>query len=224
VVLYGDSHAAQWFPAMKAIAESRHWKLVTIIKSSCSPVNIKTLNNARAIQACEQWRKLSVAAILEMHPDAVVMSSSSRYPQRDSSKLIDASDWEKGSRDTFLAIAGHGIALRFIRDTPHAGYDVPPCLAQLAWDGRTTCPPLKRADALNSDIYQAVIGAATHIENVKIIDMTDAICGIESCSTEQGDLVKYRDTDHLTSRYAESLAQALEMQLFGNRYFKDSSS
>ena len=217
VVLYGDSHAAQWFPAMKVIAESRHWKLVTIIKSSCSPINIKTLNDIRAIEACERWRKLTIAAIQEIHPDTVIMSSSSRYPQRDNPRLIDASDWEKGSRDTFLAIAGHGIHLQFIRDTPHADYDVPPCLAQLAWNGHATCPPLNRAAALNSDIYQAVIRAAVDIANVRIIDMADAICGTTTCATEQGDLVKYRDTDHLTSSYAESLADALQTQLFGNR-------
>jgi peptidoglycan/LPS O-acetylase OafA/YrhL len=217
VVLYGDSHAAQWFPAMKAIAEARHWKLVTIIKPSCSPVNIETLNNARAIQVCERWRKLTIAAIQEMHPDTVVMSSSSRYPQRDSPRLIDVSDWEKGSRDTFLAITGHGITLRFIRDTPHADYDVPACLAQLAWNGHAICPTITRATALNSGIYQAVIRAAADIPNVKLIDMSDTICGSDSCATEQGDLIKYRDSDHLTSRYAQSLADPLRTQLFGNQ-------
>jgi hypothetical protein len=213
IVLYGDSHAAQWFPAMKIIAESRHWKLVTIIKAACSPMNISILRNARAIEACERWRKLTIAAIQEMHPDAVIMSSSSLYQQRDSPRLIDASDWEKGSRDTFLAIARHGIALRFIRDTPHADYDVPPCLAQLAWNGRATCPPLSRRNALSPDIYQAEVRAAADVANVRIIDMSDAICGSESCATEQGDLVRYRDSDHLTSRYVESLADELQTQL-----------
>src|SRR5262249_19436257 len=42
VVLFGDSHAAQWFPALKDIAESRHWKLVTIIKSACYPMNVES--------------------------------------------------------------------------------------------------------------------------------------------------------------------------------------
>ncbi len=213
VVLYGDSHAAQWFPAMKIIAESRHWKLVTVIKSACSPMNISILRNARAIEACERWRKLTIATIQELHPDAVIMSSSSLYQQRNSSRLIDASDWEKGSRDTFLAIARHGIALRFIRDTPHADYDVPPCLAQLAWNGHATCPPLSRRNALSPDIYQAEVHAAADMANVRIIDMSDAICGSDSCATEQGDLVKYRDSDHLTSRYVESLADELQTQL-----------
>jgi len=217
MVLFGDSHAAQWFPALKAIAESRHWKLVTVIKSSCSPMIVKTLNNLRAIEACEQWRKLSIATIQGMRPDMVIMSSSSRYPQRDGSKLIDASDWERGSRYTFLELARHSIAVRFIRDTPHADYDVPPCLAQLAWNGRATCPPLLRTRSLNDDIYQAQLRAASGIADVKVIDMADTICAKDSCETQQGDIVKYRDTDHLTSKYAESLANVLEGQLFGSR-------
>jgi hypothetical protein len=180
-------------------------------------MNIKALSNTRAIEACERWRKLAIAAIQEMHPDTVIMSASSRYPRRDSPKLIDAAEWEKGTRDTFLAIAGQGTAVRIIRDTPHADYDVPPCLAQLAWNGHATCPPLNRANALSADIYQAVVRAAANIENVKIIDMSDAICGTDSCATEQGDLVKYRDTDHLTSSYAESLADELQTRLLRNQ-------
>jgi hypothetical protein len=34
----------------------------------------------------------------------VIMSSSSVYPQRNSSTLIDALDWEMGSREIFLAV------------------------------------------------------------------------------------------------------------------------
>jgi peptidoglycan/LPS O-acetylase OafA/YrhL len=115
VVLFGDSHAAQWFPAMKVIAESLHWKLVTIIKPSCPPMNIEALSNNRAIESCERWRRLSIAAIQAMHPDTVIVSASSRYPRRDDPGLINASDWEKGSRDTFRAIAGRGYTPRRLR-------------------------------------------------------------------------------------------------------------
>jgi peptidoglycan/LPS O-acetylase OafA/YrhL len=213
MVLFGDSHAAQWFPALRAIADSRHWKLVTIVKSACSPMNIKILRNARDIEACERWRMLAIAEIDEIHPDIVIIATSSLYRQRDSASLIDAMDWEKGSRDTFLALASPGVAVRLLRDTPHADYDVPHCLAQLAWNGRATCPPLPRTKALSPDIYQAQLRAAANIDNVKIIDMSDAICGKDTCETEQGDIVKYRDSDHMTSSYMENLAGALQGHL-----------
>ena len=171
------------------------------------------MHNPRANQECAQWRKLSIAAIQQMHPDMIIMSSSSLYPQRDGLTPIDSSAWEKGSRDTFLAIARHGIALRLIRDTPHADYDIPSCLAQLEWNGHASCPPMIRAIALSSDIYQAEVRAAANLPNVRIIDMSDAICGGERCETEKGNIILYRDRDHLTSSYVESLAKVLQTQL-----------
>jgi hypothetical protein len=76
---------------------------------------------------------------------------------------------------------------------------------------------LNRAKALNSDVYQAEIRAAANIPNLRIIDMSDAICGRDTCEMEQGDIVKYRDSDHLTSSYAESLTDALQTRLLDNR-------
>jgi len=215
VVLFGDSHAGQWFPALKDISESNRWKLVTLIKSACSPMNISSssMDNPRAIETCDQWRKLAIAAIQEMHADTVIISTSSYYSQHGRPELIGASEWEKGSRDTFIALARPGTAVRLIRDTPHADYDVTSCLAQLAWNGRGTCPPMMRARALSSDIYEAEVHAAANIANVRIIDMSDTICGSESCKMEEGDLVVSRDGDHLTASYAESLANALQVQL-----------
>jgi peptidoglycan/LPS O-acetylase OafA/YrhL len=215
VVLFGDSHAAQWFPALKLIAESRHWKLVTVIKSGCSPMNIgsASINTTRGIEACGQWRNLAIGAIQKMRPDVVIISSSSLYPQRESPTLIDAPEWERGSRDTFVAVAKHAVAVRLIRDTPHADYDVTSCLAQLAWNGRANCPPLIPASALSSDTYQAEVRAAANVANVRIIDMSDAICGRERCETQEGDLVVYRDGDHLTSSYVKSLANVFQTEL-----------
>ncbi|MET7425273.1 SGNH hydrolase domain-containing protein [Dactylosporangium sp. NPDC005555] len=34
VALFGDSHAAQWFPAMRRLAEERRWRLVVHTKSA----------------------------------------------------------------------------------------------------------------------------------------------------------------------------------------------
>lgn len=215
VVLFGDSHAAQWFPALKDIAERQHWKLVTIIKTSCSPMNVKADNpaNPRAIQTCEEWRRLAITKIQEMGPQMVIVSSSSAYMQRGSTNLISSSEWERGVRDTFLSIARRGASVRFIRDTPHADYDIPLCLAQSAWSGHTKCAPLIRSSAVSDDIYQAAVRAADKLANVKCVDLTDTICGGDRCDTEDGGVVIYRDSNHLTATYVRSLASVLQKQL-----------
>lgn len=179
-------------------------------------IGSSSMDTTRAIKICEEWRKLAITAIQEMHPDIVIMSSSSQYSRHDSPKLLDASAWEKGSRDTFIAIARQGTAVRLIRDTPHANYDVTLCLAQLAWNGHANCPPLMRASALSSDTYEAEVRAAASIANVRIIDMSDVICGRDICEMQEGDLVVYQDGDHLTSSYARSLANVLQTQLLAS--------
>ena len=37
VVLFGDSHAMQYFPALENIAKKRDWRLVPLTKSGCAP-------------------------------------------------------------------------------------------------------------------------------------------------------------------------------------------
>jgi len=215
VVLFGDSHAAQWFPAVKDIAERKHWKLVTIIKSSCSPMNIPAdnPNNRHAVYTCEEWRMRAIDEIRRMHPQIVLMSSATTYLKRDVSELIDPAQWEQGSRDTFLSVAQLGTNVVFLRDTPHTDYDIPLCLAQSEYDGRTTCPPLIRSKVLNSDIYQAQVRSAGEIANVRFVDLSDYICGPDTCATAQDGVILYRDSNHLSATYVETLSRVLEKQL-----------
>src|SRR5262252_407651 len=35
IVLFGDSHAEHWFPAVNQLALDNHWRLLTLLKSSC---------------------------------------------------------------------------------------------------------------------------------------------------------------------------------------------
>ena len=216
VVLFGDSHAAQWFQPLKDIAVTQHWKLITIIKTACSPMNIKTdhLENPTAIRGCDQWREQALDVIRELHPNMVILSSSSRYPRPGTLITpLDSSEWGTASRRTFLALARPGTSVKFIRDTPHAEYDVPYCLAQRAWNGLATCYPLPRSKALIADIFDSETRAAANIDNIQLIDMSDAICPGDLCEPEQDNLVVYRDTDHLTESFAESLAGELQKRL-----------
>ena len=84
VVLMGDSHAAQWFPALDALGREQHWRLVSLTKSGCPPAEatiwVGTFD--RAYTECDAWREAAFKRIaelfqgrlagipLEAHPDA----------------------------------------------------------------------------------------------------------------------------------------------------------
>jgi peptidoglycan/LPS O-acetylase OafA/YrhL len=216
VVLLGDSHAAQWLQPMKEIAQTQHWKLVTMIRVGCSPMRIISgrRENPQENELCDQWRTLALAKIREMHPDMVILSSSSSYPPPGSTfGLIDASVWELRSHETFLALTGATTSVRFIRDTPHFDYNVASCLAQREWNGRATCGALLRSRASDADIYEAEVRAGAGIGNLRFIDMTDAIFHGDRLEPERDGVAPFMDGDHMTQRFAGSLAGALQGHL-----------
>jgi hypothetical protein len=43
VVLFGDSHAMQYFPALERIAARRRWRLVNLTKGGCPPARVRAL-------------------------------------------------------------------------------------------------------------------------------------------------------------------------------------
>jgi peptidoglycan/LPS O-acetylase OafA/YrhL len=213
VVLFGDSHAAQWFPALEEIAEAQHWRLATIIKPGCTPLSIKEDVTPRMEQVCEEWRREAIGDIEGLHPDLVILASVSRHPGADGNMIADTRVWEEGARDTFAALARQHMKVRFIRDTPYADYDVPGCLAQAEWDGRTQCPAPLSAVALSPDIFAAETRAAQDFGDVKVVDLSDRMCGPNRCYLEAGGQIIYRDGDHLTASYSRSLAAVLLQRL-----------
>lgn len=216
MVLLGDSHAAQWLQPLKEIAQTQHWELVTMIRVGCPPMRIISYRgeNPQENELCDQWRALALAKIRAMHPSMVILSSSSSYPRPGNVPgLIDASEWEQSSHEIFLALSGAATSVRFIRDTPHFDYNVASCLAQRAWNGRADCNPLLRSHALDTDIYDAEVRAGSEIRNVRFVDMSDAILQGDRLEPERDGVVLFGDGDHMTQKFAGSLAGELQRRL-----------
>ncbi len=101
----------------------------------------------------------------------------------------------------------HGIAVAAIRDNPRFTWNVADCLA--ASGTRDTCG-LPRNEALAFDI-DAVVGDLPG--NVSFLDLADIFCSDEFCPAIIGNVVVYRDHDHLTNAYAATAVLRLEREL-----------
>jgi hypothetical protein len=211
VVLFGDSHAAEWFPALQEIADTQHWRLATIVKPGCTPLNMKV--DPQWYPVCEKWRRAAMGEIEALHPDLVILTSASRAVDTDGKFVADIQIWEEGARDTFAALARQGVKVRFIRDTPFVDYDVPGCLAQAEWNGRTQCPAPVSAVALSPEVYAAEKRGAQGLGNVEFLDLSDRMCGPDRCYLEVGGQVVYRDGDHLTASFSRTLDAVLFQRL-----------
>ena len=58
IVLYGDSHAAQWFPALQRLAVEKGFELISLTKSACASVDVPRPDQGAFKNAdCEKWRE-----------------------------------------------------------------------------------------------------------------------------------------------------------------------
>ena len=81
-----------------------------------------------------------------------------------------------------------------------------------SWIPSSSCE-MRRDECLNPEIFEAETAAARNLRNVHLLDMTDQFCGEDVCWAMREGEVIYRDDDHLTGRFADSLRPILEMRL-----------
>src|SRR5262249_36197514 len=126
VVLFGDSHAEHWFPALDSIAAKKHWRIVTVLKSSCpaARVQIYSVTLKRTDTECSAWREAALRQILELNPYLVILS------EKDGS--TPPAQWEQGLRSTDSYLSRHGLKTLVIADVPRPRLDIPTCLSRAA--------------------------------------------------------------------------------------------
>jgi peptidoglycan/LPS O-acetylase OafA/YrhL len=203
VALVGDSHAAQWLPALEEMARLRHWRIVTHTKSSCPFIGtpIESPNAA----SCAEWNRRVVRRIIDTRPDVVVTSLIYNYTvpgaAADTNERL-----AEGLEKAWSQLASQGIGVVAIRTTPHFSYDVPDCVAAHEHDA-DRCGLAKDEAVLAVD---PITLAAMRSPGVTMVDMNGFICPADRCSPIVGNVLVYRDKHHLTATYAATLASALE--------------
>lgn len=114
VALLGDSHAAQWFPALEIWAKKRGYKLYTYTKSSCPALKVPIKDNGGFKAAnCVAFRNEALAQIERLKPELVILGNFEHYG-------ISKSEYAKADTYKFKHL--------LIRDTPWPNRNIPICL------------------------------------------------------------------------------------------------
>jgi len=220
VVLLGDSHAEQWYPALDRAAKQQGWKLYSWTKSRCPVIDVATWEPVSKApnRSCTDWN----AGVLERlstveHIDLVITGRYFVYTQTvlndDGTRASEADAanlWRAGAARTFASMARVADRVVVLRDTPYAGYDVPACLAA---SSPAECA-FPRTEGIGRDgaLYEAERAAAT--DAVSFLDMNDLICRPTTCEVVGADkVIRYRDTNHLTASFSRQLAEPLGARL-----------
>jgi peptidoglycan/LPS O-acetylase OafA/YrhL len=211
IMLVGDSHAAHWLPALRLIAAEKDWTIITHTKSSCPVLDADLFVANSPYPECRAWVQAVRADIIERKPDLAVTAMISNYAVVGSSGQEDNQQkLAKGLERAWSPILDAGIPIMAIEGTPRMVNLVPECLAGHPDDtdqcGRPANEALEGADTVK-------IAAQQMDGRVGLIDMNSGICSEDFCAPIVGNMIVYRDQNHLTVEFSKSLAPLLERQL-----------
>jgi hypothetical protein len=196
IVLYGDSHAAQWFPALDLIAKKRGIKIVSLTKSACPSAEvIKELSSQYDVADCQAFRDSSIARIQKIKPLAVILAGMQPFtaPYSDESAK---SWWLAGERKVFNRIKDATQYPIYLTDTPLPRVDIPDCLVA---DRGDACDTSRAVDA---EVAAGLIQ----------INPTPWLC-TDRCPAVVDGIIAYRDQSHLTVAMSKHLSAQLEISL-----------
>ncbi|MFI8180577.1 acyltransferase family protein [Actinacidiphila glaucinigra] len=198
MVLLGDSHAYQWGNAFDALGRELHVKVITVIKSGCTPEAYKITREdlGREYTECIAWRKSALDKIGEIDPDVIVVAN-----------RVQGTTTREGAEKTFETLKATGADLVYLTDTPYPGFSVPDCLAKHS-DELSYCNP-KAEKVVDHPEFRLMEREVAEGYGAEVIDSIPAFCAGGYCPAVIGGNVVYWDYSHMTGSYSRSLAPYL---------------
>lgn len=208
IALFGDSHAASWFPALNAWATTNGYALRTYTKSACESVDVVTMWPEDVYTACTIWRQAVIANLIADPPAAAVIANTPNVTPQDSVTPFNTL-WSDGLGRTVAMLSPH-MRVAVVADTPSFNGSPVDCLAaNLASAG--DCVP-SRESVLNPELNR-LQQASVAANGGAWLDMTPYLCNPDACLVIMGNFLMWRDRQHMTNSFSTALGPAFGTEL-----------
>jgi len=208
VGVYGDSHAAQWFPMFEKIAIKRKWRLIYYTKRGCPPARIEVYSSVlgKVYRECGPWRENvlrrmesdGVKVVFVAHFDRLLSATTKTPPWQ--------KEWRAGLQATLDELESRGIVPVLMEDTPWPGQDVPTCLSRNFASVDDCSQPVSQAYRDDMREVRADFQAA----GANVLWVRQWFCTATVCPNIAGNILMYRDNNHITVTYASFIAPLVD--------------
>jgi hypothetical protein len=213
VVIFGDSHAAQWLAALETAGQRAGWRVYGAAMGNCPSVFVTTKPEYLEDQgrSCQRWRTDVLAWLASDPPDAVILSNLGGYTFVDpAGREISDGDrdrvWSRGLREMLESLpASSRVAV--LAETPNPRLDPVACLRNHRLD-MSACVA-RRSDALHQD-REALDRSVATAAGAMFGSLNPKICSYDPCPVVQGRILIWRDQGHLTATFSRQLAPAMQ--------------
>lgn len=203
LVLFGDSHAWMWLPALAPVATADHVRLILIWMPGCPAATVSVWNpdTHSVLTACNTFRSKSIGEITKLDPALVLLASRTTNIYGPTDKLISNATWQAGLESTIAALHTKSTAVAVIGDITAFTVELPECIAAYPKHVQRCSVPNPNT---HTNEHFAAEQAAAVAEGVPYINPQPWLC-TATCSPVIGTMVAYFDSLHVTAVYAEYL-------------------
>jgi hypothetical protein len=209
MVLFGDSHAFMWFPAVDAIAKAAKWKLVALMSFGCPVADVTVWNIATnsANTECPVFRAAMIKRIDKLNPSLVVVTEGFFTIDANKRPITDP-EWTTALEKSLAALHSHSMKKVLIGNTmliatPNECLTVNPTSIQ-------TC---SRPENTTTFVHQrAAEQAAAKEQRVPYVNEIPWTCSA-TCTVVIGNMLVYNSPGHLSSTYDTYLSGVLTTAL-----------
>jgi len=205
IAMVGDSHIAHYTGAFARLAKLHHWAVDVFAKGACPFTNATHLAGDELADTCQKFIPAAQAEILAGRYDLVVTSRASIDEASTPLSAGDKAAAQAGLISIWSAFTNAHTPVLVIKDNPRPRSNALRCLA------------LKPADkcsiaAARAYKFDPQIGAVSQMANplVTLMDLDRYFCSDSSCSPVIGHVVVYRDSNHLTNTFVETLVPFID--------------
>jgi peptidoglycan/LPS O-acetylase OafA/YrhL len=211
VVLFGDSHAMMWFPALNALATARGFRLEALGKTTCPPFQLAIWSPelGRRYTECDTWRSNVLARIRVERPALVVLGVARHYDTALFHFQVYGQEWLTALATTVAEIRQTGAEVIVMGPVPKPG-NVPDCLsAHLTNAAACTVSPQAAINSPGLDAERDAVAGARGT----YVDTRPWFCSTTTCAVIVDNLLVFRDDNHVTTRYAAFVAPAVGAEM-----------
>ena len=215
VVLWGDSFANEWIPALDVAGKQLHFKLAVFAFSGCAtpflPANTLVAGpsfDAAHVAACIKFHQTLPAAVHALHPVAVMSASGSPSYSPSYDQM-----WVTAMASTFAQLAPGATAKIVIGTGPHFDpYEPVQCASQ-------HLTSLKSCTFGTQPTTWSLLPATTRdatlakTPGINLIPASQWQCVNQLCPVDVDHHFVYADHDHITTKYALWIAPLMATAL-----------
>lgn len=214
LVIFGDSHAQMWIPALNRIGAAYKLKVIVLYMARCPAATLDVWLAAynKSYTACSQQRTAWITAINKLHPVTVLLADYTvgvDSAASNGTQLFTSAEWQAGMQQTLTDLQPSRAKLAILGDSVTFAIAPPLCLADY--------PDVQKCDTPNPNPgkpgQQAAERAAAVAAKVLYLDPTKWLCTSTMCSPVVGNYIVYYDAFHLTCTYAAYLSGVLQAAL-----------